>query len=231
MLVKEGMATCGICGRQFELKADDRYISRDSGKTGLFAGLSTQNEEQLYDTFDCPHCGCQNVAQKRNRMWIPEPIEQDDEEEQPTGSVTVVMADEVGPAPTAEQIAKLTKGVTEVDPDPGSPACEGTGPWCQVPCPGIENCPECQPRTEVAEAEVKGHWTCEGHGRWCAEDCPGPDKCEHRDPGPVFHPEAEEPDCMGYYQRYIQKCYWCFYKKRCADKAGVEIEEAENADN
>lgn len=175
MKVENGMATCGICGRQFELKADDRYISRDSGKTGLFAGLSTQNEEQLYDTFDCPYCGCQNVAQKRNRMWIPEPIEQDDEEEQPTGGVTVVMADEVGPAPTAEQVAKLTER---------------------------EEGPQFEDFSEDARP-LKDD--CDGYLTWCHRKCPGPDRCSRVEPGPggmyvkkgscvVGDPENEEAE-------------------------------------
>ena len=45
---------------------DLHYISRGNEKTGLAAALSS-NEPQLWDTFDCVWCGCQILAQKRNR--------------------------------------------------------------------------------------------------------------------------------------------------------------------
>lgn len=33
------------------------------------AGLSSNDEEQLYDSFDCPICGCQLIAQGRKREF------------------------------------------------------------------------------------------------------------------------------------------------------------------
>ena len=219
MLVKEGMATCGVCGRQFELKAEMGYIARDNGKTGWFSGASVRDEEQQYDAFDCPFCGCQNIVQPRKRLWVPpEYIEKEEEEpeqvDEGSGEWNPEGEPWVGDYNTlkrfmlkkecrkrgihfdknetkASLIDKLYCYDAGDDPDPGSPACEGTGPWCQVPCPGIEACPICQ---QEVKAEVKGYWTCEGQGRWCQEECPGPDKCDHRDPGPVFHEEAENAD-------------------------------------
>ena len=63
------MYKCKVCNKEFELQRKDHYIARDNGKTGLSA-LAGGSEEELYDTFDCPHCGCQNVMQKRKRSYI-----------------------------------------------------------------------------------------------------------------------------------------------------------------
>ena len=63
----KGMTTCKICGRDFPLLAEEHYVSKEPGKTGLafFAG---GDDPALWDSFDCPHCGCQNRMQKRNRL-------------------------------------------------------------------------------------------------------------------------------------------------------------------
>lgn len=63
------MYKCKVCNKEFELRRKDHYIARDNGKTGL-SSLVGGSEEELYDTFDCPHCGCQNVMQKRKRNYI-----------------------------------------------------------------------------------------------------------------------------------------------------------------
>lgn len=47
------------------------YISRNNGKSGLVAVFESNPEEILYDTFDCPVCGCQIIAQERKREYIP----------------------------------------------------------------------------------------------------------------------------------------------------------------
>lgn len=63
----EGMTTCKICGRDFPLIVERRYTARGSAKPEIvvaFAGI----EENLYDAFDCPHCGCQNTMQPRKRI-------------------------------------------------------------------------------------------------------------------------------------------------------------------
>ena len=63
------MYKCKVCNKEFELQRKDHYIARDNGQMGLSA-LAGGSEEELYDTFDCPHCGCQNVMQKRKRRYI-----------------------------------------------------------------------------------------------------------------------------------------------------------------
>lgn len=65
--IRDGQVKCGICGQMFPLVVDGHYISRDDGKVGVVAMFQSHPEDQLYDTFDCPHCGCQNVVQKRKR--------------------------------------------------------------------------------------------------------------------------------------------------------------------
>lgn len=40
-------------------------------KTGLAVAFGSTAEEGLYDTFDCPMCGCQVIAKERKRNYIP----------------------------------------------------------------------------------------------------------------------------------------------------------------
>lgn len=65
------MYKCKICGNEFELKIKEHYVSRDPGEERLgFASLNAVvQERKLYDAFDCPHCGCQNIMQERKPLW------------------------------------------------------------------------------------------------------------------------------------------------------------------
>ena len=63
------MYKCKICNKEFELQKKDHYVARDNGRTGLSA-IAGGSEEELYDAFDCPHCGCQNIMQERKRSCI-----------------------------------------------------------------------------------------------------------------------------------------------------------------
>lgn len=65
------MLKCKICGTEFPPLIEKHYICRDNGKVGFAAGLSSNDEEKLYDAFDCPICGCQIVAQDRKRIYRP----------------------------------------------------------------------------------------------------------------------------------------------------------------
>ena len=67
----KGMTTCKICGRDFLLLVEEHYVSTDVIKTGLVTAISGDNEPQLFDSFDCPHCGCQNIMQPRKRANCP----------------------------------------------------------------------------------------------------------------------------------------------------------------
>lgn len=64
----KGMATCKICGRDFPLITEERYTVRDVERTGIATAFGG-SESNLYDAFDCPHCGCQNIIQERKRMY------------------------------------------------------------------------------------------------------------------------------------------------------------------
>ena len=50
-----GFIHCKICKWRFELKKPNRYTAV---KTESFFPLKSV----LYDAFDCPHCGCQNIV-------------------------------------------------------------------------------------------------------------------------------------------------------------------------
>ena len=63
------MLKCKICGSEFKAIKEKHYISRDCGKTGFASSLGSNDEETIYDSFDCPVCGCQIVAQERKREY------------------------------------------------------------------------------------------------------------------------------------------------------------------
>ena len=67
----DGFKKCNVCGVEFALIAINHYVARDCGKTGgVLASFNGSTEEMLYDAFDCPHCGCQNIMQERKRTLI-----------------------------------------------------------------------------------------------------------------------------------------------------------------
>lgn len=63
------MLKCKICGTEFPAIKERHYIARDNGKTGLSATFSSNDEEKIYDSFDCPMCGCQVVVKERKRNF------------------------------------------------------------------------------------------------------------------------------------------------------------------
>lgn len=65
------MLKCKVCGQEFTAKLDLHYISRDGGKVGVIAAFQPNQEERIYDTFDCPACGCQCAVQERKRDFCP----------------------------------------------------------------------------------------------------------------------------------------------------------------
>lgn len=64
------MLKCKICGCEFNAVKKRHYISRDKGRTGLATAFGNNPEDALYDTFDCPACGCQITAQERKREYV-----------------------------------------------------------------------------------------------------------------------------------------------------------------
>lgn len=49
---------CGICGKEFELKKENKYIVQNVSLTGML-------NRNYHEAFDCPYCGCQNVVNER----------------------------------------------------------------------------------------------------------------------------------------------------------------------
>lgn len=68
---------CKVCGCEFNPVIEKHYVSRDAGRSGVVAAFS-KDEEKLFDTFDCPECGCQVVVQERKRKYIEESEEVED---------------------------------------------------------------------------------------------------------------------------------------------------------
>lgn len=52
---------CKICGRMFRLKSENRY-EIVKVPVGL---LSLTKDTEIFECFDCPHCGCQNIVNVR----------------------------------------------------------------------------------------------------------------------------------------------------------------------
>ncbi len=68
------MLKCKVCGTEFPAIKERHYIARDNGKTGLSSAFGSNDEEKIYDSFDCPMCGCQVVTQERKRIFEPKYI-------------------------------------------------------------------------------------------------------------------------------------------------------------
>lgn len=81
MAVK-GAWTCKICGRDFPLIFEEHYTARNISMTGLAAAIASQSEPAIYDAFDCPHCGCQNITQERRRSVAEAYAEEEPDEEE-----------------------------------------------------------------------------------------------------------------------------------------------------
>lgn len=66
----KGMTTCCVCGRDFPLIYEEHYTARDGKKTGVASVIIGEDEPKIFDAFDCPHCGCQNIMQERKGFNI-----------------------------------------------------------------------------------------------------------------------------------------------------------------
>lgn len=83
----KGMTTCKVCGRDFPLLIEEHYVSKEAGRIG-FAALAVGPAPILWDSFDCPHCGCQNRMQQRERLSdilgqdLPLDVEEDEDDEE-----------------------------------------------------------------------------------------------------------------------------------------------------
>ena len=68
------MLKCKVCGTEFPAVKERHYVARDNGKTGLSSAFGSNDEEKIYDSFDCPMCGSQIIAQERKRNFEPDNI-------------------------------------------------------------------------------------------------------------------------------------------------------------
>lgn len=55
---------CIVCGKKFKLLANNKYLAKREP-----AGLSFDNPI-IYEAFDCPACGCQNIVNVRENIKI-----------------------------------------------------------------------------------------------------------------------------------------------------------------
>ena len=78
------MLKCKICGFDYSPMINEHYVSRDNGESGIATAIK-KTEGNLYDTFDCPVCGCQIIAQERKRVYnetIVKAIKEVDEDDE-----------------------------------------------------------------------------------------------------------------------------------------------------
>lgn len=78
-----GKITCGVCKSEFDLVYAHRYTAREETRTGV-ASITGGIEPALFDAFDCPYCGCQNIVGSRKRVMREneEPEEYGEQEEE-----------------------------------------------------------------------------------------------------------------------------------------------------
>lgn len=67
------MLKCKVCGTEFPAIEERHYIARDNSRTGAVVVIS-KDEEKIYDSYDCPMCGSQVIAQERKRILEPKYI-------------------------------------------------------------------------------------------------------------------------------------------------------------
>lgn len=62
---------CPICDTEFIPEFKNHYISRNDTRTSTISTAFISSDEPiLYDTFDCPQCGCQVRPQERKRFYL-----------------------------------------------------------------------------------------------------------------------------------------------------------------
>ena len=49
---------CKICGKEFQLKKENKYLVQNVSIGGIL-------NRNYYEAFDCPYCGCQNIVNER----------------------------------------------------------------------------------------------------------------------------------------------------------------------
>lgn len=62
------MKRCKVCGRFFRLKSENRYevVDRPTALTALV------KKDTVFEAFNCPWCGCQNIVNVRETDKVSE---------------------------------------------------------------------------------------------------------------------------------------------------------------
>lgn len=60
---KDAKMKCKVCGVNFALDKSERYIVLDDYVPFSFS------ERKMFEAFDCPVCGCQNIVNERKRGY------------------------------------------------------------------------------------------------------------------------------------------------------------------
>lgn len=66
---------CKICGKRMKLLAENRKEIRKTPSLGE-ALTKSGGGKQIFEAFDCPHCGCQNIVNIRECNNEDRPISQ-----------------------------------------------------------------------------------------------------------------------------------------------------------
>ena len=69
---------CKVCGTEFPALRERHYVSREGTKTCVVQLITYNPEPALFDSYDCPNCGCQINVQGRNRRYTDPPVEAGD---------------------------------------------------------------------------------------------------------------------------------------------------------
>lgn len=64
------MKRCKICGRFFWLKSENRYEVSDRQLVPALTSLI--KKATVFEAFDCPWCGCQNIVNVRETDEVEE---------------------------------------------------------------------------------------------------------------------------------------------------------------
>lgn len=56
------MKKCKVCGKLFRLKKENLYLVETVSQNAIFKAFEVK---KVYECFDCPACGCQNVCNVR----------------------------------------------------------------------------------------------------------------------------------------------------------------------
>lgn len=57
---------CKVCNKRFKLLSNKKYLVEVNGGS-LFQPL-----KEIYEAFDCPKCGCQNIVNTRKNNIVGE---------------------------------------------------------------------------------------------------------------------------------------------------------------